>query len=147
MDINEIVEALNAGASADIWYDPDTFGDDNGEAVVIERTQTAMTEAANLLSDFITLGQDQETPEPAIPEGSFHVQVGRDATAYFGAIIPSDSLEEAKDKITKYGYECDSSITWTKDGYDELDSAEVCVITSPDGTMVRWTQSDGWQDG
>jgi hypothetical protein len=49
MKINEIVEALNTGASADIWYDPDTFGDDNGEAVVIERTQTAMVKAASLL--------------------------------------------------------------------------------------------------
>jgi hypothetical protein len=108
-----------------------------------------MTEdVANMICAALNVDKSgEETSELIIPEGSFHVQVGRDATAYFGAVIPSDSLEEAKDKITKYGYECDSSTTWTKDGYDELDNSEVCVITSPDGTMVRWTQSDGWQDG
>jgi hypothetical protein len=148
MDINEIVEALNAGASADIWYDPQDANDVQDAAAIqrIELTQTAMTEAANLLSDFITLGHDQETTEPTIPEGSFHVQVGRDATAYFGAIIPSDSLEEAKGKISKYGYECHFSTAWTAEGSDELDNAEVCNITSPDGTIVRWTNGDGWEE-
>jgi len=146
MDINEIVEALNAGANADIWYDLSTFGDANGESAVIERTQTAMTEAANLLSDFIALGQDQETPEPTIPEGSFHVQVGSDATVYTGAIIPSASLEEAKDKLTRHGYRCDSSTVWKDEGFNSFDNAEVCNITSPDGTSVRWTEQSGWED-
>jgi hypothetical protein len=190
MNINEIVEALNAGASADIWYDPQDASDVQDAAAIqrIELTQNAMTEAANLLSavqagnyevtadalghwavckagagdviaDLMTedvanmicaaLNVDKsgdETTEPAIPEGSFHVQVGRDATAYFGAIIPSDSLEEAKGNLSKYGYECDISTVWTESGSYPFDNVEVCEIASPDGTIVRWTEQSGWEE-
>ena len=71
MDINEIVEALNAGASADIWYDPDTFGNNNGEAEVIERAQNAMTEAAKQsLTAAPPFPETAEcpAPKPVIPQ-------------------------------------------------------------------------------
>jgi hypothetical protein len=188
MKINEIVQALNAGASADIWYDPDTFGNNNGEAEVIKRAQNAMTEAAKLLK-FTQVGDyeitadalghwavceagagdviadlmtedvaymicaalnlnksGEETPEPTIPEGSFHILVGRDATAYFDAIIPAASLEEAKGKISKDGYDCDDSVVWTERSPESFDHIEVCVITSPDGTSAHWEEQTLWDE-
>jgi hypothetical protein len=146
MKINEIVQALNAGASADIWYDPDTFGNNNGEAEVIERAQNAMTEAAKLLSDFITLGQDQETTEPTIPEGSFHIKIERTAIVWSDAIISATSLEEAKSNMSERVYKCDDSTVWSEDGPYPLDNIESCEITSPDGTVVVWQEGFEWDD-
>jgi hypothetical protein len=107
-----------------------------------------MTEdVANMICAALNIDKSgDETPEPTIPEGSFHVQVGSDATVYTGAIIPSASLEEAKDKLTRHGYRCDSSTVWKNEGFNSFDNAEVCNITSPDGTGVRWTEQSGWEE-
>jgi hypothetical protein len=91
-------------------------------------------------------GVGNQTPEPTIPEGSFHILVGRDATAYFDAIIPAASLEEAKGKISKDGYDCDDSVVWTERSPESFDHIEVCVITSPDGTSAHWEEQTLWDE-
>lgn len=51
---------LKAGVASDIWYDHETFGDENNEAEAIEHVQNAMTESANLLLSLMTVLTEAE---------------------------------------------------------------------------------------
>ena len=52
MNISEIIAALIEGAEADIWYDPQDADNEQDAAAIaaIDRAQTAMVTAANILS-------------------------------------------------------------------------------------------------
>ena len=48
-EMRSLAKQLREGASADIWYDTDTFGNENDEAWTIQATQSAMTQTADFL--------------------------------------------------------------------------------------------------
>jgi hypothetical protein len=75
---------------------------------------------------------------------TFEIQVGRDATTYYTTTIEADSLEEAKNNLNRHGYECKTDTVWTETGTDVFDDVETCVITSPDGSTVSYSQYEGW---
>lgn len=81
-----------------------------------------------------------------IPEGSFDVQIGRDATVYFSAILQAESLEELKERLHKTGIECPEDTEWKFDGYDSFDNVEVCTVELPDGTMWKYRPESGWEE-
>ena len=74
----------------------------------------------------------------------FEIQIGRDATVYFSTTIEAESLEEVQSKVSRHGFECPEDTVWFEDGTDVHDNVEVAVIENPDGSMVRYTEQDGW---
>lgn len=78
----------------------------------------------------------------------FHVQVGRDARVYYSAEIEAESLEEAKSRISRWGYKCPEDTVWRTDGVEDFDHVETCVIMTPEeeSVLAVYTDGDGWED-
>ena len=75
----------------------------------------------------------------------FKVQLGRDATAYWSTEIEADDLEEAKNNLSTHGYDCPEGTIWKEDGYESFNNVEVCIIESPDGSMIRNIPGSAWE--
>ena len=76
----------------------------------------------------------------------FNVQVGRDARVYYTAEIEADSLEAAKSMVSRHGFDAPKGTVWKEDGVDDFDNVEtVNIWQGEDGTITRYTDTDGWE--
>ena len=77
----------------------------------------------------------------------FTVQVGRDARVYFSAEIEAESLEAAKNMVSRHGFNAAQGTSWIDDGTDVFDNVETCNISEPDGNVLAdWNEGDGWKE-
>lgn len=77
----------------------------------------------------------------------FDIQVGRDARVYYSATIEAVSLEAAKKKLSRHGYDVPDSVVWIQEGFDDFENIETCNISNvgEDEVLARYTDENGWE--
>ena len=78
----------------------------------------------------------------------FVIQVGHDARHYYKATVEAESLEDARSKVSRRGYNCPPSVVWEEDGVDDFDNVETCAISADDGKetlLASYDDGEGWK--
>lgn len=80
------------------------------------------------------------TPPDPFPEGSFTVEVGRDATVYFTKTFLGVTLDDLKARMSKYGLD-DLDLEGLKPDWDEgpantFDNVEIYRVYDHEGNLI-----------
>ncbi len=78
----------------------------------------------------------------------FRIQVGKDARKYFETTIEGMSLEEARSKVSRYGFDAPDAV-WEDGPTEDFDNTEtICITDEHTGEILdSWSQEDGWENG
>jgi len=127
------------------------FTAENGDVRYTDEAQELFEEYSSLVFrvlDMVGITDGAEDTPPPLKKGQFSVQIGRGATVFHSATVEASSLDAAKDRLSKRGYDCPDDTVWVEDGHDGpcSDNVEVAYITSPDGTVSSWDDEGEWEE-
>jgi hypothetical protein len=89
---------------------------------------------------------EEIVPEGVQPMREFIVKIGRDARAYYSAIVEARSISEVKAKIGRHGYTGETKGPWVQGDVDDFDNVEVAEIIDihTRKPIATFADGEGW---